>query len=165
MQFYEPQAGDIRLCGIHGEDCSLESWRRQIAIVPQNNSLLHISIADNIALGYGSTPHLVDHERIVQAAKLAKVHAFIKELPDGYDTIIGTTAKKMSSGQQQRIALARAFISSAPLVILDEPTSLLDVESEQHIISSIRALSEEKTVLVITHNDTLLTIADTVIYL
>lgn len=151
LNYFNATCGTITLSGIYPNECNLKSWRKQIALVQQESPLLDISIADNIAIGalrYGAKPTFAE---IVNAAKKAEAHDFIKKLPYGYDTLAGEAGAALSGGQRQRIAIARAFISKSPLVLFDEPSSALDSESEKVVMEAIERLSAEKTVIVISH--------------
>jgi ATP-binding cassette subfamily B protein len=135
---------------IDGQDISMvtqDSLRRAIAYVPQETSLFHRSIAENIA--YGKPDATI--EEIKKAAKLANAHEFIKDLPDQYETTVGERGVKLSGGQRQRIAIARAILKDAPILVLDEATSALDSESEELIQGALMELMKGRTSLVIAH--------------
>jgi subfamily B ATP-binding cassette protein MsbA len=124
--------------------------RRKIAIVSQDPVLFNDSIAANIQLGrFDAT-----RAEIEQAAKDAFAHDFIQRMPEGYDTLVGERGSRLSAGQKQRIAIARAFLRQAPILILDEATSALDAESEQIIREALTKLVRGKTVLIIAHRFT-----------
>jgi ATP-binding cassette, subfamily C, bacterial CydD len=147
LRFITPLQGEIRI----GEQSLLHidpvSWRAHLAWVPQRPFLFHASVAENIRL---ADPQ-AGSERIVQAAKQAHLHETIEKLPQGYDTLIGERGVRLSIGQAQRLALSRAFLKKAPLLILDEPTSGLDRESETALASASALLIQDKTVLTIAH--------------
>ena len=129
------------------KDITQQSLRENIAYVPQETSLFHRSIADNIAYGKpDATP-----EEIKRAAELANADAFIMELPDGYETLVGERGIKLSGGQRQRIAIARAILKDAPILVLDEATSALDSESEALIQDALTRLMAGRTSIVIAH--------------
>lgn len=124
-----------------------ESLRNSISYVPQDPLLFHRSLAENI--GYAKPEATL--ESIIQASKKAHAHDFIKQLPDGYDTLVGERGVKLSGGQRQRVAIARAILKDAPLLVLDEATSALDSESEKLIQDALGTLMENRTTIVIAH--------------
>jgi ATP-binding cassette subfamily B protein len=146
-RFYDPTAGQILLDGIDLRDYKLPDLRRQFAVVLQETVLFSASITENIAYAApGATP-----EQIVAAAHAANAHEFIVRLPRGYDTHVGERGAQLSGGQRQRIALARAFLKDSPVLILDEPTSAVDAETEAKILGAMRHLMRGRTVLLISH--------------
>ncbi|RYE06335.1 MAG: ABC transporter ATP-binding protein [Rickettsiaceae bacterium] len=147
VRFYDPSEGRIL---INKEDIlnfSVESLRQKISYVTQDTILFDTTIAKNIS--YGNPQSTL--EEIKNAAKLSDAHDFISRLPEGYDTMVGTQGTSLSGGQRQRLSIARAFLKNAPILILDEASSALDLESEQAILESIKQLQRGKTTLVITH--------------
>ena len=151
-RFYDPSAGQILLDGVDLRDFRVEDLRRQFALVPQDPVLFSSSVAENIAYAKpGASP-----EEIIAAAQAANAHNFIVQLPQGYDTQVGERGVQLSGGQRQRIAIARAFLTDSPLLILDEPTSAVDAEAEAAIVEAIRRLMRGRTVLLITHRSSLL---------
>lgn len=147
LRFYEPQAGEILIDGVEIRKYERESLRRQIGVVLQDSILFGASIRENIAYG---KPQATDEE-IAAAAREARAHEFIADLPDGYDTIIGERGSTLSGGQRQRLCLARALIKRPSVLLLDEPTSAIDAESSALIQQTINRLLEGKTMLVISH--------------
>lgn len=147
LRFIEPRDGRITVDGFPLYDLPADGWREQIAWVPQNPYLFNASAADNIRLGKPSATTA----EIIEAARLAGAHEFISALPSGYDTLIGERGARLSGGQAQRIALARAFLRDAPLLILDEATAHLDPETELLIQASINRLMQGRTALIIAH--------------
>ncbi len=147
LRFIEPRGGRITIDGFPLYDLPADGWREQIAWVPQNPYLFNASAADNIRLGKPSATMA----EIIEAARLAGAHEFISALPSGYDTLIGERGARLSGGQAQRIALARAFLRNAPLLILDEATAHLDPETELLIQASINRLLQGRTALIIAH--------------
>jgi ATP-binding cassette subfamily B protein len=121
--------------------------------------LFAASIAENIAYGRPGA----SHQEIVEAAKLANADHFIRRLPDGYDTVVGERGAQLSGGERQRIALARAFLKDAPILILDEPTSALDQETEQAVMESIERLMRGRTTFMIAHRLNTLDLCDFII--
>ena len=148
LRLYEPQAGAIFVDGINIQHYRRESLRRQIGIVLQHSILFGATIRENIA--YGKPEASV--EEIVSAAQAANADDFIRELDNGYDSVIGERGATLSGGQQQRIAIARALIRDAPILILDEPMTGLDVESEAKVREALDRLMAGKTCLMITHD-------------
>jgi subfamily B ATP-binding cassette protein MsbA len=146
-RFYDPVAGRVTLDGLDLRDLRLADLRRNIALVSQDPVLFNDTIFQNLALGReGAT-----REEIVAAARAAHAHEFITALPAGYDTIVGERGALLSGGQKQRLAIARAFLRNAPILILDEATSALDSESEAAVQDALRHLVAGKTVLIIAH--------------
>jgi ATP-binding cassette subfamily C protein CydD len=147
LRFIEPSAGEIYLNGSSLKMISPENWRKKIAYVPQNPFLFAGSIVDNIHFGRPSATSA----EVKLAAQKAFAHEFISELPDGYQTLLGEGGTRLSGGQAQRIAIARAILKDAPLLILDEATSGLDPESEQYVQRALKQLVQGKTALIIAH--------------
>jgi ATP-binding cassette subfamily B protein/subfamily B ATP-binding cassette protein MsbA len=146
-RFYDPTAGAVLLDGVDLRDITVDSYRRLLGIVEQDTFLFDGTISQNIAYGRrGATA-----EQIEQAARLANAHEFIDKLPDRYDSLIGERGVKLSGGQRQRITIARAILADPRILILDEATSNLDTESERLIQSSMQALMQGRTSLVIAH--------------
>ncbi|MEW5902123.1 MAG: ABC transporter ATP-binding protein, partial [Acidobacteriota bacterium] len=146
-RFYEPTSGKILIDGIDIREVTLTSLRSQLGLVTQETILFNDTVRNNIAYGLGEIPH----ERITAAAEAAKAHEFIMELPQGYDTIIGEKGGLLSSGQRQRLAIARALLKNPPILILDEATSALDTESERLIQAALANVMTGRTTLVIAH--------------
>jgi ATP-binding cassette subfamily B protein len=146
-RFNDPSRGQILLDGVDLRDYKLMDLRNQFGIVLQDSILFSTSIGENIAY---ARPNASQHE-IIEAAKAAHAHDFITILPDGYDTIVGERGMQLSGGQRQRIALARAFLKNAPILILDEPTSSIDIKTEREIIEVMERLSIGRTVFIIAH--------------
>lgn len=147
-RLYNADAGRILLDGVDIRDIKLNALRSQISIVLQNNLLFAASVRDNIAYGADD----VSEEQIHAAAKLANAHDFIQSLPDGYDTVLGERGATVSTGQRQRIAIARAAIRNAPILILDEPATGLDEKNAQAIHSALARLASNRTTFLITHD-------------
>lgn len=147
LRFIEPSAGEIFINHDLLKTISQENWRKQIAYVPQTPYLFAGSIAENIQFGRPSATI----EEVKCAAHEAFAHEFIVNLPDGYHTILGEGGTRLSGGQAQRIAIARAFLKDAPLLIMDEATSGLDLESEHIVQLALKRLMRGKTALIIAH--------------
>lgn len=147
QRLYEPDRGRILIDGQDIAGVTRESLRRAIALVPQEPVLFHRSIGENIAY---ARPGATEAE-IAEAARLAYADEFISRLPQGFDTLVGERGVKLSGGERQRIAIARAFLADAPILVLDEATSSLDSVTEAHIQDAIERLMEGRTTLVIAH--------------
>lgn len=147
LRFFPVQKGKIALDGQDISRISLESLRRQIALIPQEPILFHRTLRENIAFGNPSA----SESELIEAAKLAHCHEFIRSLPQGYDSIVGERGTKLSGGEKQRVAIARAILADAPILILDEATSSLDSVTETWIQDSLHALMQNRTTLVIAH--------------
>ena len=147
MRFYDPADGRILLDNVDLRDYRLADLRDQFAIVLQDPLLLSSSIEENIAY---ARPEATEEE-IIEAARAANADEFIRELPQGYDTQVGERGLRLSGGQRQRIALARAFLKDAPVLILDEPTSSVDVKTEARIVEAMDRLMQNRTTFMIAH--------------
>ena len=159
-RFYDPENGHVRLDGIDLRDLSLESLRANVALVSQDIVLFDDTVAANIA--YGATAG-APHEAITAAARAAHALEFIDAMPHGLDTLIGERGVKLSGGQRQRLAIARAVLKDAPILILDEATSSLDSESERHIQEAVETLRAGRTTLVIAHRLSTIENADRIV--
>ena len=146
-RFYDTLSGSIKIDGKDIKKLKINSLRSLMGIVTQETFLFDDSVKANIAYGVEN----ISDDKIKDAAIAANAHEFIKELPDGYNTIIGERGVSLSGGQKQRIAIARAIVKNPPILILDEATSSLDSESEKHVQSAIENLMSERTVFVIAH--------------
>ena len=146
-RFYDTLGGSIKIDGMDIKKLKINSLRSLMGIVTQETFLFDDSVRANIAYGLEN----ISDDKIKDAAIAANAHEFIKELPDGYNTIIGERGVSLSGGQKQRIAIARAIVKNPPILILDEATSSLDSESEKHVQSAIENLMSERTVFVIAH--------------
>jgi len=160
-RFYEPISGSIYIDGADIRGVTIKSLREQIAMVTQENILFHDTVWNNISYGLSN----VSEERVVAAAKAALAHDFIKELPEGYQTLIGERGTRLSGGQRQRIAIARAILKDSPMLILDEATSELDTESEMNVQRALGNLMVGRTTFVIAHRLATIRRADTILVL
>jgi ATP-binding cassette, subfamily B, bacterial MsbA len=160
-RFYEPGNGAVLVDGKDIKEFSIASLRERIGIVTQETILFNDSIHNNIAFGKPESKR----EDVVKAAKAANAHNFIEKLPDGYDAFIGDRGMKLSGGEKQRIAIARALFKDPPILILDEATSQLDTESERLVQEAIDRLMANRTVLVIAHRLSTVEHADKIIVL
>ena len=148
LRLYDPQAGSVSIDGVDISKYRLESLRREIGIVLQDSLLFATTVRENIA--YGKLD--ATEQEIVAAAKAANAHDFIMELENGYDTVVGERGTTLSGGQRQRIAIARTFIRNMPILILDEPMTGLDIESESTVREALRRLMAGRTSILITHD-------------
>ncbi len=146
-RFYDPTSGWIRLDGVDLRRYRLADLRNQFAIVLQEPVLFATSIAENIRY---ARPEATDAE-VIAAARAANAHQFIEQLPAGYDTIVGERGMRLSGGERQRISIARAFLKDAPILILDEPTSSVDVNTEAVIVEAMERLVQKRTTFMIAH--------------
>lgn len=160
-RFYEPQSGAIYLDDISLGDIRLKNLRQHIAFVNQDIMLFNDTVGKNIA--YGAVSDDVTQQDIIKAAEAAHAMEFIKELPEGLNTVIGDRGVLLSGGQRQRIAIARAILKDAPILILDEATSALDTESERLIQKALEQLMKNRTTLVIAHRLSTIEKADTIV--
>ena len=160
-RFLEPAAGAIYADGMPIASLTPEAWRERIALVPQRPYLFDSSALDNLRLSQPDAPF----EEVRHAAVLAGADEFLRRLPHGYNTPLGERGARLSRGQAQRLAIARAFLKRAPLLILDEPTSALDPESECMVRESLERLGEGRTVLVVAHRLNTVKNADRIVVL
>src|SRR6266704_2727641 len=158
-RFYDPTEGQISLDGVDLRDYKLKDLRNQFAIVLQESVLFSTSLAENIAYARPSA----SEAEIMAAAKAANAHEFISKLPEGYQTLVGDRGMRLSGGERQRISIARAFLKDAPILILDEPTSSVDVRTETLILDAMERLAQGRTTLVITHRPSALKQCDVIV--
>ncbi|WP_301663392.1 ABC transporter ATP-binding protein [Methanoculleus frigidifontis] len=161
MKAFSPQAGTIMLDGIDLADLDPRWVRRQISVVSQEIFLFHTTIEENIRY---SRPEASRGE-VIEAARKAQVHDDILGFPNGYATVVGERGTRLSVGQRQRIAIARAFLKDAPILILDEPTSALDTATERQVQEALGTLARRRTTLLISHRPSLLAIAGRILLL
>ena len=147
LRLYDVQKGAITIDDQNIADVTQESLRQSIGLVPQEPILFHRSIGENIAYGKPTA----SKKDIEKAATLAHAHEFIKDLPQGYKTLVGERGVKLSGGERQRVALARAILADTPLLVLDEATSSLDSISEKYIQEALEYLMQNRTTIVIAH--------------
>ncbi|MDE6662058.1 MAG: ABC transporter ATP-binding protein/permease [Lachnospiraceae bacterium] len=156
---YEVCNGEISFYGNKYSDISPEAVRRDLALISQDTVIFPMSVSDNIRIG---RPEACRNE-IIDAAKKAGCDDFIKELPDGYDTMLEERGSNLSGGQRQRISIARAILKDAPILLLDEPTSALDKETEAYVNETLKIISQNKTVVTVAHRLTTITDYDEII--
>ncbi len=161
-RFYQPTGGQILLDGIDLRDLSLGELRSSISLVTQDIVLFNDSVAANIAYG---AMRAAGRDDITAAAEAAHAMEFIRELPEGLDTLIGENGSRLSGGQRQRLAIARALLRNAPVLILDEATSALDTESERHVHAALETLKSGRTSIIIAHRLSTIEHADRIVVL
>lgn len=160
-RFYDPQSGSVLIDGHDIREFTIRSLRRQIAFVLQETQLFHAPVWQNIAYGKPDATR----DEIIRAAQLAQAHGFIEALPGGYDTVVGQGGMTLSGGQRQRLGIARAMVRDARIVILDEPSSGLDKESERLVFEGLHHLLRGRTTFVIAHHLTTVRKADCILVL
>jgi ATP-binding cassette subfamily B protein/subfamily B ATP-binding cassette protein MsbA len=158
-RFYDPQSGRVKIDGVDISEFQLKSLRRQIAMVLQPPLVFPVSIRDNIA--YGRPEASMDE--VIAAAHVARIHDFIAQLPDGYDTLVGEQGSSLSEGQKLRLTIARGILLNAPILILDEPTSSVDSETEALIMEGLERLMTDRTTFIIAHRLSTVRQADLII--
>ncbi len=160
-RFYDPTEGVVKIDGVDLKDASFKSLRSQIGIVTQETILFNDTVRSNIAYGHFDAPQ----KNVAEAAKQAFAHHFIEEMPLGYDTVIGERGFRLSGGEKQRLAIARAILKNPAILILDEATSQLDSESEKFVQEALDALMEHRTVVAIAHRLSTVIKADKIVVL
>jgi ATP-binding cassette, subfamily B, bacterial len=161
LRLFDPTDGTVSIDGHDLRDVQVASLRSQVSLVLQESFLFPISIRDNIAYGRPDA----SMKQIQAAAKAANAHEFIAKLPDGYDTIVGERGATLSGGERQRIAIARALLKDAPVLILDEPTSALDARTESLLLEALERLTKGRTTLIIAHRLSTIRNADRIVVL
>ncbi|MET1160647.1 MAG: ABC transporter ATP-binding protein [Thermoprotei archaeon] len=161
MRFYEPDSGRILIDGIDLRKIKLSSLRKHIGYVPQEPFIFNRTIRENIAIGKPDA----SLDEIREAAKIAKIHDFIESLPNGYDTVVGERGIDLSGGQRQRIAIARALLSKPKILLLDDPVSNLDADTEKRLVDDLKEILRDKTAIIVTQRFSLARIADRILVL
>jgi ATP-binding cassette subfamily B protein len=160
LRLYDVDAGRVLIDGVDVRALSVVELRRRLAFVPQDPWLLDATIAENIAFGSATATRA----QVLAAGRAAWVDEFALSLPEGYDTPLGESGVLLSGGQRRRVALARAVVSSAPVVLLDEPTTSLDAEAARQVVGAIRSATRDRTVLLVTHDPVLAAVADRTVH-
>jgi ATP-binding cassette subfamily B protein/subfamily B ATP-binding cassette protein MsbA len=158
-RFADPWSGHVWVDGFDVRDVTLRSLREQVSVVGQEPLLLPVTIAENIAYGRPDATS----DQIRRAAEAANIHTFIEQLADGYETIVGERGATLSGGERQRLAIARALLKNAPILILDEPTSALDARTEHELIEALGRLVRHRTTVIIAHRLSTLQLADRIV--
>ena len=161
LRLYNPDAGAVFIDDIEMSQMSAEDVRSNISIALQQNVLFATTVAENIRYGLAD----VDEERVVAAAKVACADEFIRAMPYGYDTELGERGGKLSTGQRQRISIARAVLRDTPILILDEPTASLDAETERQVMSNLAEWGRSRVIFIITHRLSTIRNADQIAFL
>ena len=160
-RLFDPWSGRVIIDGSDASAWRLDDLRRQVAVVMQDSVLFPISIAENIAYGRPDATR----DQVIAAARAAEAHGFIDCLPDGYDTVVGERGGTLSGGERQRIAIARALLIDAPILILDEPTSNLDARTERALLGAIERLMAGRTTFIVAHRHSTIRHADQILLL
>lgn len=161
FRFYDPQKGRVTIDGVDLRDATQASVRATVGIVPQDTVLFNDTVAYNIAYGRPGAPEA----EVKAAAELARIHAFVESLPDGYESMVGERGLKLSGGEKQRVAIARAILKAPQILLFDEATSALDTATEREIQKSLKEVSAGRTTLVIAHRLSTVVDADEIIVL
>ena len=158
---FHPTEGQIYVDEIKINSKNLNNWQKNVAIVPQTVFLNDASILDNIAIAHNFDE--INLEKAKDSAKKAQINSFIESLPNNYNEKVGERGVRLSGGQRQRLGIARALYRDASIIILDEPTNALDIETEKLVMDSITKLSKNITLIMISHSDTSLKYFDRII--
>ena len=161
FRFYDVNEGSVRIDGVDVRDCTQSSLREALGVVPQDTVMFNDTIRYNLAYAHPEA----DDERVDEAARRANLDAFIAQLPQGYDTIVGERGLKLSGGEKQRMAIARVVLKNPPIIVFDEATSSLDTRSEQAILEGMNAVARRATSLVIAHRLSTIVDADQILVL
>ncbi len=159
-RFYDPQEGYVSIDGYDIRNYRLKSIRQQVGFAMQGSTLFQGSILDNLTFGYD-----IPMRDVQDATQAAYIHDFIVSLPEGYETLVGEQGAQMSEGQKQRIALSRVLLMDTPILILDEPTAALDMESEYHIQEALKTVRKGRTTIIIAHRLSTIQNADEIVVL
>jgi ATP-binding cassette subfamily B protein/subfamily B ATP-binding cassette protein MsbA len=160
-RFLDPWEGRVLIDGVDVRDAAVRSVRERVSVVRQEPLLLPVSVADNIAYGRPGA----SRAEVEWAAGEALAAEFVQRLPDGYESVVGERGSSLSGGERQRLAIARALLKDAPVLILDEPTAALDAESEALVVAALQRVCAQRTVLVIAHRLSTVRRADRIVVL
>ena len=161
LRLADPDGGEVLIDGASVADATQESLRRNVSVLLQESVLFAVSVRENIRYGrLDATDAAVE-----EAARRAGAHDFIVELPEGYDTVLGERGDTLSGGQRQRLAIARAMIRNAPIIILDEATTGLDPASKATVAASLEELTRDRTTFIITHDPAMIVGLDRIVWL
>jgi len=147
LRFYDPQEGEVLVDGINVKEYSLQNLRSLIGLVTQDVFLWNQTIRENLLY---ANPEVTEEE-IIEACKRAQIHDFIKDLPNGYDTVVGERGVRLSGGERQRLAIARVFLHKPDVLLLDEPTSALDAKTEAQLQKDLENMYRGKTMIIVAH--------------
>jgi len=156
---FDVEKGEIKIDGHNIKEYKLKSWLNNVGYVSQDTFILNDTVENNITFGSNG----YSREMVIKAAKYADAHGFISELPEGYDTMVGEKGMRLSGGQAQRIAVARAMIREPEILIFDEATNNLDNTSEMAVLKAIEEISKDHTVIIIAHRLSTITNADNIL--
>jgi ABC-type multidrug transport system fused ATPase/permease subunit len=161
LRLFDPDRGRVLIDGVDVKDIQIESLRDNISIALQENILFAMSVKDNIRYVRPQTPD----KAVDEAARVACADTFIKEMPNGYDSVLGDRGGKLSTGQRQRLSIARALIKDSPILILDEPTAALDAVTEHQVMRNLHDWGKDRAIFIITHRLSTIRQADQILYL
>jgi ABC-type multidrug transport system fused ATPase/permease subunit len=161
LRLFDPETGHIEIDGIDLRRLTLESLRKKVAIALQENLLFGATVRENIRY---AVPNASD-AAVREAARVACAQEFIEKLPQGYDTLLGERGTKLSSGQRQRLSIARAVLKDAPILVLDEPTASLDAETEMQVLGNLARWGRGRAIFLITHRLSTIRRAGQILYL
>ena len=160
-RLFDPDSGSVSIDGVDLKDIDLDSLRAGVSVALQENVLFGLSLRDNIRYAVPDAPD----EQLMEAVRVACVEDYIAGLPDGLDTVLSDRGGKLSTGQRQRLSIARALVKGAPILILDEPTAALDAATEHRVLQRLTEWAEQRAVFLITHRISTIQQADTILYI
>jgi ABC-type multidrug transport system fused ATPase/permease subunit len=160
-RLFDPDSGSVSIDGVDLKDLDLDSLRAGVSVALQENVLFGLSLRDNIRYAVPDAPD----EQLIEAVRVACVEDYIAGLPDGLDTVLSDRGGKLSTGQRQRLSIARALVKGAPILILDEPTAALDAATEHRVLQRLTEWAEQRAVFLITHRISTIQQADTILYI
>jgi ABC-type multidrug transport system fused ATPase/permease subunit len=160
-RLFDPDSGSVSIDGVDLKDLDLDSLRAGVSVALQENVLFGLSLRDNIRYAVPDAPD----EQLMEAVRVACVEDYIAGLPDGLDTVLSDRGGKLSTGQRQRLSIARALVKGAPILILDEPTAALDAATEHRVLQRLTEWAKQRAVFLITHRISTIQQADTILYI